>query len=112
MNDTQVEAIRQKVEGRRYAKEIFSAFNVDEETLEFREAFWLQVLELVPIPEHLSYKEEEAKRFEQTVIGFGAYSAHTYGNCPINYLILLSGATERLGAYLRSPIGQRRQENG
>ena len=114
------EKIRIRVEARDHAKEIMSLIEIDEETVEFREAFWLQIYASIPFPSNKDpgppldprpvMTDDEVKRFENTTLQFGAYRLHTYANCPTEYLLWLNGKGEQLAAYLRSRIGQERQE--
>ncbi len=119
------EKVKSKVSGREYAKEILSLIEIDDEKVEFREAFWMQVYDSIPFPQgsHLppgvemkisdprpTMTDEEAYSFEKYTLDFGTYAHHTYANCPTEYLLWLNGKGEQLAAYLRSRIGQERQE--
>ena len=55
--------------------------------------------------------DDEAKRYESQLLGFGTYGASTWGDAPTSHLVWLHEQNEKLGAYLRSDRGQRRQED-
>ena len=107
-----------KVEGRRHAKEIFDLIEINEEAVDFREAFWLKFISLIPIPpdapipilKQPTMTEGEARRFERVVIRFGMNQGLTYGDCDTDYLIFLHTQGQEISSYLRSKIGQDRQE--
>ena len=110
--------ILDKVEGRRHAEELFGIIEIDEESVEFREAFWLKFISLIPIPPDVevpklkrpTMTEEEALRFERKPILFGTHKDLLHQEVPTGYLLWLSKESEELASYLRSDIGQKRQE--
>lgn len=54
---------------------------------------------------------EQAKAFERRIITFGSrYRGDSYGEVPINYLVLIADGGAEISAYLRSEVGIKRIE--
>ena len=108
--------ILDSVEGRRFADEVLAFIEVDQESVEFREAFWLKFISLIPTPPQVeesprpTMTDDEARRFERKPILFGIHKDLLHQEVPTGYLLWLNKESEELASYLRSDIGQRRQE--
>lgn len=117
--------IRERIRGKQDAKsamELLAEFfpKFDGEPAAYVNGFWEAVVEegLSHLPSKPSVEavsrpkmsDDEATRFEKRKLGFGKHADETYGNCPTEYLLFLAARGEELSAYLRSRIGQQRQD--
>lgn len=113
--------IKARIAGRNHAVEVLGMIEIPDEHAEsFCDAFWKAVksfaedrlpnTEKPERPSRPTMSDEEAKRFENRTIHYGEFSGRQYSDVPIERLVWYHEQSEQLGAYLRSEIGQRRQE--
>ena len=110
-----------KVQGRMYADEVneYIIESLPDKSQEYVDAFWLKMLTYCCIPSNTEVNikptrptmtDQEAKRFERKTITFGVHEGLSYRDVDTSYLLWVNGTAEELASYLRSDIGQRRQE--
>lgn len=111
-----------RIEGKQSAKEFLEANKgVGKKCQAFQEGFWREIAreaaawraehdQACDVPARRPVmSDEDARKFEQTQIGFGKNAGRTYDECEIGYLLFLASKSEPLLAYLRSDRGQARQ---
>lgn len=112
------QSMRDRIEGAELAAEIVRLAEIDDVSLAKREGFFRGLKRLcddnLPAPPKDDPRpvmtDEQAARFERQTVGFGRYAEHTWGEVPNSYIAWLHAQEIKLGAYLRSERGQRRQD--
>jgi len=122
------ERVKQRIEGRRLANALLDMMDNASDTiinfdpddpdmcspLPMREAFVNQMasqlgVQLVAQQNLPKMTDEQAKKFEQRLVGFGRHAEQSYAECPTDYLLWLQEKQIELSAYLRSDHAQKRQ---